>query len=205
MCQFIRTQLRFWVTRKVHTKVLSAFPPSRVTSKLESAASTSSTSDSFVKSCVSADSDSLLMWYYDANRGFRNAINTQASISPFLFLETIPPVVPNVSWKEVSLLWGKNDLLIWIILRGMVSHGQTWFFSITGRTCSGEEVRIARRMPYVSWARVGIMRTILSWNGLPPLSVLSSKKRNSMKKMTLEGNKFALFSSREKVLEYPYL
>lgn len=70
-----RTKPQFGVIRKVHTKVLSAFPPSRVTSKLESAASTSSTSDSLVKSCISADDDNLLMWYCKET-GFRNGIST---------------------------------------------------------------------------------------------------------------------------------
>lgn len=46
--------------RKDRTKMLLVFPPSSVTSRLESAASTSSTSDSQVKSWASDDSDSLL-------------------------------------------------------------------------------------------------------------------------------------------------
>lgn len=40
--------------------MLLVFPPSSVTSRLESAASTSSTSDSEVKSCASDDNDNLL-------------------------------------------------------------------------------------------------------------------------------------------------
>lgn len=43
--------------------MLLLFPPSSVTSRLERAASTSSTSDSQVESCVSDDSDNLLTWY----------------------------------------------------------------------------------------------------------------------------------------------
>lgn len=45
---------------KGHTKMLLLFPPSSVTSRLERAASTSSTSDSQVESCVSDDNDNLL-------------------------------------------------------------------------------------------------------------------------------------------------
>lgn len=111
----------------------------------------------------------------------------------------------NVSWKEVSLLWRENDIFIWIILRRMLSHVQTWFFSITGWTCSRDEIKITRLTPYIRWAHVWVMRNILNWNGFPSLSVLSSKKRNSMRKRKLLENKFALLSCREKVLKFPYL
>lgn len=109
LCLSIRAKPQFRVIRKIHTKVLSAFPPSRVTSKLESAASTSSTSDSFVKSCISVDNDSLLMWYYNKNRGFRNVINTRESIGHFFF-EDNSPVILNISWKEIPQLCRENEI-----------------------------------------------------------------------------------------------